>query len=147
MKNADAFLAYAAAFEQAFASDDWSVVAPHFTDDAVYETPGGPPFGGRYAGRAAIVAQFKGVLDAFDRRFTARQLELLAGPEEREGGAWVEWRMTLALSGAPDLTIQGEELALFRGDQIYRLEDRVSAAESERTLAYLAVHGARLAGQ
>ena len=108
---------------------------------------GEPPFGGRYVGRAVILAQFKQVLDAFDRRFTSRQLEVLADPGEREGGAWVQWRMSLALSGAPDLTIDGEELALFRGDQIYRPEDRVSASESERTLAYLAVHGARLASQ
>ncbi|MBI5507025.1 MAG: nuclear transport factor 2 family protein [Deltaproteobacteria bacterium] len=146
MKITDRFLAYAAAFEQAFASDDWSVVAPHFTEDAVYETPGGPPFGGRHAGRAALLANFKQVLDAFDRRFASRQLEVLAGPEEREGAAWVKWRVTYTLAGAPDLRIEGEELAFFRGDQICRLEDRIPAAEGERTMAYMAAHGARLAG-
>src|SRR5882724_1692007 len=37
------FMMYAAAFEQAFANDDWSNVGAFFTDDAVYETVGPPP--------------------------------------------------------------------------------------------------------
>lgn len=147
MKSTEVFLAYAAAFEQAFVTDDWSVVAPFFSEDAIYETPGGPPFGARHTGRSVILANFKQVLDSFDRRFSSRRFELLAGPEEREGGAWVHWRITLKLTGAPDLCIEGEELAFFRGEQICRLEDRIPVTESERTLAYLAAHGAMLAGR
>ena len=33
---------YAAAFEQAFESDDWSVLEPYFTEDAVYESSASP---------------------------------------------------------------------------------------------------------
>ena len=41
------FLGYAAAFEVAYATDDWSHLDPFFTADAVYETLAEPPFGNR----------------------------------------------------------------------------------------------------
>ena len=37
MGTIDRYLAYAAAFEEAYASDDWSTLDPFFTEDAVYE--------------------------------------------------------------------------------------------------------------
>ena len=38
MSPLQAFGAYAETFERAFASDDWSLLDAHFTEDAVYET-------------------------------------------------------------------------------------------------------------
>jgi len=55
MSLLDRFQAYAAAFEDAYKSDDWSRLEPYFTDDAVYEIPGGPPLGVCHEGRAAIL--------------------------------------------------------------------------------------------
>jgi ketosteroid isomerase-like protein len=66
------FAAYAAAFEKAFESDDWSLVEPFFSEDAVYDVDLDPPMGGRFEGRPAILAYFKQVLDRFDRRFESR---------------------------------------------------------------------------
>ncbi len=50
------FVAYAAAFEKAYVSDDWSLVEPFFTEEAVYEVALDPPMGGCFEGRAAILA-------------------------------------------------------------------------------------------
>ena len=44
MGMTDSFLAYAAAFEDAYATDDWSKIEPYFTEDAVYETFAEAPF-------------------------------------------------------------------------------------------------------
>jgi ketosteroid isomerase-like protein len=77
------FAKYAAAFEEAYKSDDWSVVAPYFAEDAVYEIRDVPaPLGGRFEGRAAVLAYFKAVLDGFDRRFGSREIALVKGPRE-----------------------------------------------------------------
>jgi hypothetical protein len=40
------FGVYAAAFEEAYVSDDWSMVEPFFTEDATYQINLDPPMGG-----------------------------------------------------------------------------------------------------
>jgi hypothetical protein len=54
------FAEYAAAFERAFASDDWSVVEPFFTVDAEYEV-GLPALTSEpcLRGRKAVLDYFK----------------------------------------------------------------------------------------
>ena len=91
---AERFFAYAAAFEKAYASDDWSRVEPYFHDDAVYDSGMGAPLGGRLEGRAAILAYFKRVLDRFDRRFESRELALLDGPRTTGDSVWIRGRAT-----------------------------------------------------
>lgn len=135
---------YANAFEDAFKSDDWSVVKPYFTENAVYEIIGGEPLAGRHEGREAILAYFKRVLDEFDRRFEKRELDLLEGPELRDGAVWMRWRGTYRIAGAPDLVIEGEETATFEGDRIRRLEDRYPPEGAKIMLAWMGEHGARL---
>jgi ketosteroid isomerase-like protein len=147
MSIIDRFLRYAAAFEDAFVSDDWKKVGPFFTVDAVYETFADPPFGGRVEGRAALMAAFKQVLDAFDRRFDTRAVEMLEGPVERDGDVWFRWAATYTLAGAPPLRIEGEETVRFEGDLIRRLEDRWPSADAQRALAYFAAHGGKLKAQ
>lgn len=138
------FAEYAAAFEKAFESDDWSVVEPYFTEDAVYETIGVDPFAGVVEGRDAVLRSFKGALDALDRRFDSRTLVLLEGPTEQEGTVWIRWRATYTLDGAPDMQLEGEETAEFSGDRIRRLEDRFEEATATQAAAYLETHAARL---
>jgi hypothetical protein len=130
------FAEYAAAFEEVFKSDN--------TEDAVYEITGGPPFEGRHEGRDGVLAHLKQSLDTFDRRFDSRELDLLEGPELREGGVWVSWRVTYAVDGAPDLCVEGEELAIFEGDRIQRLEDRFPDEAAPRTLAWFEQHADKL---
>ena len=145
MSNVQRFGAYAAAFEKAFASDDWSEVAPFFREDAVYEVPLEPPLGGRFEGRDAILAYFKEVLDAFDRRFESREVALLEGPTEgADGSVWLRGSATYRAAGVPELTFELEEIARFEEGRIRHLEDRY-APETKRALAeYLRRHGEAL---
>jgi len=145
MASIPRFAAYAAAFEKAFASDDWSVVEPFFTEDAVYEVKGvAPPLGGRFEGRDAVLACFRSVLDAFDRRFASREVELVEGPRAEDDAVWLRGRARYRAEGVPELVFELEETAHFAGDHIRRLEDRYDAANREILERYLAAHGAKL---
>lgn len=138
------FAAYAAAFEKAYASDDWSGVAPFFYEDAVYEVQAGPPFGGRFEGRDAILAYFKRILDGFDRRFDERTVGLVAGPTEQGGRVWLRGRAGYRKAGVPDLGFELEEIAHFEGERIRWLEDRYDRATGQAVQAWLGRHGATL---
>jgi len=138
------FQEYAAAFEKAFASEDFAVIEPYFTEDAVYDIPGGPPFGGRHEGRDAVVGYLKQSVDGFDRRFESRELELLEGPTERDGEVWIRWAVTYRAGDAPPLRIEGEETARFRGDRIERLTDHFDEGSTEKTLAWIREHEKQL---
>jgi hypothetical protein len=138
------FAEYAAAFEKAYANDDWSVIEPYFTEDAVYEVHAAPPFGGRFEGRPAILAYFKRILDGFDRRFASREVQLLEGPRETDGSVWLRGRAIYQKPGVPELAFDLEETAHFLGDRIRLLEDDYDAATEARVLRYLAENGAKL---
>lgn len=138
------FFAYAAAFEKAYASDDWSMVEPFFTEDAVYEIPLDPPLGGRFEGRAAILAYFKDVVNQFDRRFESREPSLLEGPREREDSVWIRGRAVYRAPGVPEFVLELEETAFFEGDRIRLLEDHYEPAMKKEMAAYLAAHGKKL---
>jgi len=138
------FAAYAAAFEKAFASDDWSQVEPFFSERAVYAVGLPPPLGGRFEGRAAVLEYFKRVLDGFDRRFESREVALLEGPREEGDSVWIRGRATYRAAGVPDFVLELEETAHFEGDRIARLEDRYEEAVKRELDAYLQEHAAKL---
>jgi hypothetical protein len=144
MQPVQRFGEYAATFEKVFTTDDWSLLEPFFTEDAVYDVKPDGPLGGRHEGREAVFAALKQSLDSFDRRFDARELELLEGPELRDGAVWMRWRVTYRLDGAPELALEGEETAHFDDGRIRLLADRFDDGVTERTQAWLAEHGARL---
>lgn len=144
MNRIQRFAAYAAAFEKAVAENDWAGVEACFSEDAVYEIFGPPPFAGRHAPRSAVLAYLRASLDGFDRRFASRELALLEGPLERGDSVWMRWRATYRVAGAPPLAIEGEETAVFRGDAICRLDDRFEPTSSERAIAFLGEHAAKL---
>ena len=138
------FGVYAAAFEKAYVSDDWSLVEPFFTEDAIYEVALDPPMGGYFEGRAAILAYFKDVLDRFDRRFESRDLTLLEGPKEDGQSVWIRGSATYRAAGVPEFVLELEETAYFKDDRIRRLEDRYESAMKQQISAYLNEHGAKL---
>jgi ketosteroid isomerase-like protein len=144
MSHIPQFAAYAAAFEKAFASDDWSVVEPFFTEDALYEVGLTAPFGGRFEGRPAILAYFKRILDQFDRRFESREIALLDGPKEDGDSVWIRGSATYRAAGVPELSFELEETVHFDGGRVRLLEDRYDAATERAVDAYLAEHGDRL---
>jgi ketosteroid isomerase-like protein len=131
------FAAYAAAPE----SNDFSHIEPFFTEDAVCETRGGPPFDALSEGREAVFAHLKGPLDGMDRQFDARELALLQGPTEQVDTVLFHLSATYAKAGRPDLEISEEETAAFRGDEIYRM---VNNFAPEATPSYMEQHQAAL---
>ena len=144
MSLLERFAEYDQAFEKAYASDDWSIVEPCFTEDAVYEILAEPPLGGRHEGRDAVLAFFKLSLDSFDRRFDSRSLEIIEGPEVRGDSVWMRWRATYRIGSAPELSLEGEETARFTGDRIERLEDRYAEGAAAPVVEYMGEHGAKL---
>jgi len=138
------FGVYAAAFEKAYASDDWSVVEPFFTEDASYQINLDPPMGGCFEGRDVILVYFKAVLDRFDRKFESRDLALLEGPKEDGDSVWIRGSATYRAAGVPDFVLELEETAYFEGERIRRLEDRYDPAMKQKISAYLNEHGAKL---
>jgi len=144
MSKIPRFAAYAAEFEKCVASDDWSLLIPFFTEDAVYEIPIGPPLGGRIEGRAAILDYFKRTLDRFDRRFASRELALLEGPKETGDSVWIRGSATYRAAGVPDFTLELEETVRFDGDRIRRLEDHYEPAMERSIESYLKAYGGKL---
>ena len=145
MTSIPRFAAYAAAFEKAYESNDWSIVEPFFTEDAVYEIKGsGPPLGAISRGRAAILAYFDRILNGFDRRFATRELILREGPRERDGAVWIKGGVRYTAPGVPDLEFDLEESVWFEGDRIRRLEDSYDAANAAALLRWVEAHGAKV---
>ena len=144
MNDVERFEKYAADFEVAFESDDWSVVEPHFAKDAVYETLAGPPMGGCLEGRDAVLASMKQTLDGFDRRFDSREVAFLEGPEMRGDSVWLRAQVNYAVAGAPDLVLEGVSTATFDGERIIRLEDSYPEGTADVVVQYLNAHGSKL---
>ncbi len=144
MSKTAQFAAYAGAFEKAFVSDEWSLVEPFFTEEAIYDVALDPPMGGRFEGRAAILAFFKEVLDRFDRRFESRELALLEGPKEDGESVWIRGSATYRAKGVPDFVLELEEIVYFEGDRIRRLEDEYEPTMKQRISTYLKEHGGKL---
>ena len=144
MSRIGRFAAYAAAFEKSFESDDWSLVEPFFTEDAVYQIDLDPPIGARLEGRAAILAYFKRVLDQFDRRFESRELALLEGPKEEGDSVWIRGSATYRAKGVPAFVLELKETVTFEGDRIRRLEDEYQPAMKQALADYLEKYGERL---
>ena len=116
MSSLERFGAYA----EACASDDWSVLEPYFNEDAVYDFIAAPPLGGRHESRATILRDFQDAVNGFDRRFNSRRIELMEGPMEGEGRA------------------------VFEGDRISLMEDKVTDEEGQRLGAYMEAQGDKL---
>jgi len=144
VSHLERFAAYAAAFEKAYASDDWSLVEPFFTEDAVYEVPLDPPIGGRFEGRPAILAYFKDVTARFDRHFASREIGGFEPPRQQRNSVSVRGRAIYRAAGVPDFVLELEETAHFEGDRIARLEDLYSPAMKKEIADYAARYGAKL---
>ena len=95
------------------------------------------------SGRSAVLADFQTSSQSFDRQFNTRNVVFIAPPEERpDGVVWAQWQATYHKNGGPeDLVVEGEEIAIFEGDKIKCLEDKISLAICQRVLNYFAQNG------
>jgi hypothetical protein len=144
MSHIPRFIAYAAAFEEAYASDDWSTLEEYFSEDCIYEI-GLPALGmQRCEGRAAILAWFPDVLERFDRRFASRELARIDGPTEEADEVRIRGSASYRAEGVPDLVLELEETARFEGDRIVHLEDRYTPEMQAETESYLRKYAATL---
>ncbi len=139
MSILDRFLAYAQAFEETYVDDDWSRIAPFFTDDAVYATDS------EARGRDAVLAKLKQAVDGFDRRMD-RRLPEFETPTVKDDTLTMKWKVTYGKAGLPDLVISGVEIAEFEGDRIARLSDAFDPQAQKAMEQWMAAHGAVLQG-
>ncbi len=144
MSNIGTFAAYAAAFEKAYQSNDWSEVERSFADGAVYEVELDPPMGGRFEGRAAILDYFRFVLDAFDRRFESREVALLDGPTEQGDSVWLRGCATYRAPGVPEFVLELEMTLRFEAERICQMVDHYEPEMKRQIQAYLGAHGSKL---
>ena len=133
------YQAYAEAFEQSYADNDWSRIEQYFTQDAVYE---GDPDA---SGRDAVLAKLKTGVDNFDRRMDSRAPDF--EPPTVEGDTLtMKWSVSYTKAGAPDLRISGVETAVFEGDRIALLRDTFDPEAQKAMGEWMAQHGALLQG-
>jgi steroid delta-isomerase-like uncharacterized protein len=136
--------AYALAFEQTFADDDWNRLVPHFAPTAEREVLGGGVLAYHSVGREEVLADLRRNVGAMDRRFDLRVPEVLAGPAEREGAVWMDWRLTFRRAGIPDLIVEGSHGTWHHDGVITRIEERVSDEVGARVEAFLTAHDGAL---
>jgi hypothetical protein len=136
MSNLERFEAYADAFEETYADDNWQRLEAYFTADAVYA----PGDGTEAAGRDQVLGRLRDGLNGLDRRFDARALT--ATPPSSEGETVsLSWQLTLSKAGAPDLTATGVEHATYADGAISRLEDIFDEGVAESVGEWMAAHG------
>lgn len=128
---------YAAAFEAAYASDDWMLLEPFFTPDATSELNGA-----RVEGRAAVVDAFRNGVAAFDRRFDSRAMRIVEGPAVDGDAVRIRAVGTYRREGLPALELIGDEWFTFAGDRITRHVDVV--VNLAEVMQYLSEYADRL---
>ena len=139
MSNIERFQAYADAFEETYADENWQRLEPYFTPDAVYA----PGDGTEADARDRVLAQLREGVNGLDRRFDSRTLT--ATPPSSEGDTVsLAWQLTLSKAGAPDLVATGVEHATYTGDAISRLEDVFDEGVAEGLGEWMAAHGESL---
>eukprot|EP00435_Cladocopium_sp_Y103_P077196 s1_g935.t1 len=139
------FIQCAQAFEIAFLSDDFSVLVPFYAEDAVRELADGGPFGAEQeTGRDNVLEGLRLSVNTVDRRFDVRIPEIIEGPEVRDDGIWMRFRLRFRRAGLPDLIVEGEHLQVFEDGKFVKLSERLAAGHGERTADYLEKYDAEL---
>ena len=143
------FADYATAFEQTYADDDWSRLAPYFSEDATYEVQGGP-MACLITGRDAIFAGLKKSLDGMDRRCSERRIELTEGPQvspvERRQEVRIGWVVTYRYGDAPEVALSGRSAFTIADGMIVAMRDEYDDHELEGVGAWMQQYGAGLDG-
>jgi len=116
----DRYRAYAEAFEATYLDDDWSRLERYFTKDVTFRSFYTADI--MVVGRQAVIEQLRADVESFDRKFDERHLEFVGEPRAAGGRVAMQWKMTYAKAGAPDLVLLGTERATFAGDLIALLE-------------------------
>jgi SnoaL-like domain len=143
MSHLPRFMAYAAAFEQTFADDDWSRLEQFFAEDAVYMVSG-LPSPCELHGRDRILRGIKRSLDGFDRRMDHREIVPTAPPTEDGDRVTLHGLVRYRRGDAPPVELHATIVAEFDGDRICRMHD--TFALDPAAMTWLASHAADLDG-
>ncbi|MDX1733312.1 MAG: nuclear transport factor 2 family protein [Halioglobus sp.] len=146
----DITMAYAAAFEETYADDDWSRLERYFAQDAVYEVTGGP-LACRLEGRDAILAGMKKSLDTLDRRCDKRHIRLIDGPHASDtdsgGQVAMSWHVSYERGDAPREGFPGRSVVQVADGRITSLQDIYRDSDMEPFVAWMARYGEGLDGR
>lgn len=150
MKTAmDVFLAYANAFEETYADDDWSRLTPYFADNATYEVTGGP-LACKIEGPEAIFTGLKKSLDTLDRRCDERKIDVTGAPEIRstdEGEELcIDWKATYVYKGLPPTGFAGRSVATVSNGVIVSMRDEYTEEAMNGFLQWVKDNNADLDG-
>ena len=132
------YRAYADAFEETYLDDDWSRLAPFFTENACY-SPGQQSA----SGRDATLDLLKRGIDGFDRRMDSREVEFF-NHTAQGNEVHVDWRATYRKSGLPELSFGAREIAVFEGDRIAELREVWEPAVEAQLQAWMMEHADKL---
>lgn len=139
--NLSRFAAYAAAFEETFADDDWSRIAPYFHEDAVYLVEG-VPHPCELHGRDAILKGMRRSLDGFDRRMDRRAI-VPAGPLVEDGDRVILVGCVRYQRGsAPSVDLRATVVATYADGLIVHLHDTFQL--DRPAISWLRTHAADL---
>ena len=134
MNNVDRFQAYADAFEESYADDNWQRLEVFFTEDAEYDGA---------VGREALLDKLRASVNDLDRRMDSRTLSFQP-PQVHDDQVIVDWTVRYSRAGCPDLVINGRETATFEGDRIRVLHDDIDAGSRAAFGEWMEEFGAQL---
>jgi len=145
MSDLARFLDYARAFELANLSDDFALIAPFFAADARHRVTGEEPFAADDHGRDGVVEGLCASVARIDRRFDARIVEVVEGPEPRDGGIGMRFTMRLRRADLPDLVLEGDHLTVYDdAGSILRIDETLLDGCDKEARAFLERHDAAL---
>jgi hypothetical protein len=143
------FMDYAAAFEETYVDDDWSRLAPFFSEDATYEVRGGP-LACEIEGREAIFAGIKKSIDGLDRRCSDRKIDIIEAPQvvstPQGQELSVGWHIDYQYGDAPLAGFDGRSVATIANGVIIALRDEYTEEEMAQWGAWAQEHGQDLGG-
>lgn len=140
MSSLERFQAYADAFEQTLADDNWQRLEEYFTPDASYD----PGDGTVAVGREQVLTRLTDGVNGLDRRFDSRALSA-SEPKLDGDTVSLSWQLTLSKDDAPDLVLSGAEHATFKDGAISKMQDVFDEGTGESLTAWMTAHGDLLA--
>ena len=144
MTKCSEFILHTIAFEQAFITDDWALLEPFYSADAVHTVVDGGPFEGEDIGPKAIAAGLGRGVNLVDRRFDVRIPQIIEGPIVRGDEIWMRFRLTFKRAGLPELNVEGEHSTIHRDGQIVEFREVLAPGHGDRAEKYLEEHDAGL---
>ena len=120
------FLEYAGAFERAYASDDWSLIAEFFSEEATYRVVGPDRLAPQLSGRPAVLDYFRWITTTFDKRCEERKLVPIEAPVEKDGRVVLHGAAVYRMKDGERCHVILTETAWFEGDQIRQLVDELT---------------------